>query len=157
MSYWMQVIALAALVGTALVGGLLFAFSVCVMKALAKLEAAEGIRAMQEINRVILNPLFLLVFIGSAILSVVLLISKLSGLGGASDVAFMAALLYVFGVFVVTAAGNVPLNKHLDAVDPEQGVAVWKDYLDKWVFLNHVRTVACTLSVACYGYGFLQS
>ena len=51
-------------VGAGLVGGVFFAFSAFVMKALAELPAAQGIQAMQRINVVVLNPLFLGVFVG---------------------------------------------------------------------------------------------
>ena len=48
-------------------GGHFFAFSNSVMTALGKLPAEQGIATMQTINIVILNPLFLSVFIGTAI------------------------------------------------------------------------------------------
>jgi len=41
--------------GSALVGGVLFAFSICLMGALATLPPAYGIRAMQAVNVLILN------------------------------------------------------------------------------------------------------
>ena len=53
----------AAALGCALMAGLFFSFSVAVMGALARIQPPEGIRAMQSINRVILNPLFLGVFL----------------------------------------------------------------------------------------------
>ena len=59
-------IAFAAALGCGLMGGLFFAFSVAVMKALGRLPPAEGIAAMQSINVAILNPVFLTVFFGTA-------------------------------------------------------------------------------------------
>ena len=56
----------AAVLGCTLMAGLFFAFSVAVMGALARIQPPEGIAAMQSINRVILNPLFLTVFLGTA-------------------------------------------------------------------------------------------
>ena len=52
-------LALLACVGAGTVGGVFFAFSTFVMKALAQLPARQGIAAMQRINVVVLNPLFL--------------------------------------------------------------------------------------------------
>ena len=52
--------------------GYFFAFSATVMRALERQPAAPGIAAMQAINVVVLNPLFLGTFFGTAILSLVL-------------------------------------------------------------------------------------
>ncbi len=50
--------ATTALLGSALVGGVFFAFSSFVMKALARVPSPEGIAAMQSINVVVINPSF---------------------------------------------------------------------------------------------------
>ena len=56
------------MLGAATVGGVFFAFSTFVMRALAQLPPAQGIAAMQRINVVVLNPLFLGTFMGTAVL-----------------------------------------------------------------------------------------
>ncbi len=58
-------VAAAALLGSAVIGGVFFAFSSFVMKALARVPASAGIGAMQSINVVVLNASFL----GTAVLS----------------------------------------------------------------------------------------
>ncbi len=58
----------ASTVASALVGGVFFAFSVFVMRALTDLPPAQGILAMQRVNIPVINPLFLGVFLGSAAL-----------------------------------------------------------------------------------------
>ena len=73
MSIWVYVLIIVALLGSALIGGIFFAFSNFIMKALAKLPAAEGIAAMQSINVVVLNKWFLGVFTGTALVSLLLL------------------------------------------------------------------------------------
>ena len=65
----------AAALGCALMAGLFFAFSVAVMGALARIDPPEGIRAMQSINRVILNPLFLIIFLGTAALCLLVVLT----------------------------------------------------------------------------------
>ncbi len=148
---------LASLVGTALVGGLLYAFSVCIMQALSKVPTKEGIRVMQTINRVILNPVFFASFVGTGVLSVLNLLATLFGWGGEWPISFIAASgIYLAGVFLVTAAGNVPMNNKLDALAPGEGGAYWQVYLKKWTRLNHLRVTASTLSVLLYGIGFIQ-
>ena len=68
---------LATALGCGLMAGVFFAFSVAVMKALARLPAREGMAAMNSINVVVVNPLFLTVFPGTAVASVLVIISAL--------------------------------------------------------------------------------
>jgi len=68
---------LVAALGCGLMAGLFFAFSVSVMKALARLPSAEGIAAMQSINVAIINPVFLAAFIGTAAACVLVMIAWL--------------------------------------------------------------------------------
>ena len=63
--------------GSALMAGVFFIFSNTVMASLAQLPAAQGITAMQHINRDILNPLFFMVFLGTAATSLLLAASQL--------------------------------------------------------------------------------
>ena len=157
MTYLIQSSFLAGMVGTALIGGLLFAFSVCVMQALASVPAEEGMRVMQRINRVILNPLFFFVFMGTSLLSVVNVVVVMSGWGGECPITFVAASgVYLIGVFIVTAAGNVPMNNRLDALKPADGEEYWQLYLKNWTRLNHLRTAASTIAILLYGIGFIQ-
>ena len=46
-----------------------FAFSTFVMKALSQLPAEQGVAAMQRINEVVMNPVFLGLFVGTAVLA----------------------------------------------------------------------------------------
>ena len=66
-----SITAVLGLLGTAVVGGIFFAFSSFVMKALARVPAHEGIAAMQSINVVVLNPSFLGTFAGTALVSII--------------------------------------------------------------------------------------
>ena len=66
---------LVAALGCGLVAGVFFAFSSFVMKALARLPAGEGIAAMQSINVVVLNPWFMMVFLGTGGASILALIA----------------------------------------------------------------------------------
>ena len=68
------------------------------------------------------------------------------------------SLLYVIGTFVVTMFGNVPLNNRLEKVDPESVEAreVWALYLKRWVFWNHVRTLAALAGLVFLVLGLMQ-
>ena len=91
----MVVITSLAILGAGIVTGLLFAFSNFVMTALARLPEEHGMFAMQQINEKIINPIFLLFFLGTPGLCIVLAIGALLSLQSASDllVAFRKHLL----------------------------------------------------------------
>jgi uncharacterized membrane protein len=145
-------LAFMAALGTGLIAGTFFAFSSFVMKALARLAPAQGIAAMQMINIVVLTPLFLGVFMGTAFLSLALI--GIAGWFWMRDSLWLLSggLLYLLGCFLVTIAGNVPLNNALaplPAASPETAI-FWRRYLDRWVALNHLRTLGALASCAAF-------
>jgi uncharacterized membrane protein len=118
----------------ALIGGIFFAFSSFIMKALARLPSVEGMAAVQSINLVVLNPSFLGAFMGTAAIS--LLVAVLAVIGWKTPAALWlvaGALLYLVGTFLLTGLGNVPLNNQLAAVqvDDPTAIKVWEHYLDR--------------------------
>jgi len=149
-----------ALIGSALIGGVFFAFSSFVMKALARVPSEEGIAAMQSINVVVLNPSFLGAFIGTAATSVLVAVLAVQGWATSSAPWFLAgALLYLAGTFLVTALGNVPLNDELASVaaGDAAAAAIWERYLHRWTRLNTLRTVAAALAALMFTFGLIQS
>jgi uncharacterized membrane protein len=139
-------------IGAGLVGGVFFAFSAFVMKALAELPAAQGIQAMQRINVVVLNPLFLGAFVGTAVLAGICIVAGFFPWGSPKSFLLLAAgLTYVLGSFGVTAAFNVPRNERLAKLPPEsaEAAAYWPNYVREWMIWNHVRTIASLVSAAC--------
>ena len=154
------VVGVVALLGSALVGGIFFAFSSFIMKALARVPPSEGIGAMQSINVVVLNPSFLGVFLGTAVVSLGAGGLALAGWGRPFAPFFLGgALFYVVGTFLVTGLGNVPLNDQLAAVsatDPS-ALDVWQRYLSRWTMWNHVRTAAAIVAALLYTFGLMQN
>ena len=142
---------LIAAIGCGLIGGVFFAFSTFVMRALARLPAHEGIAAMQAINIVVINPLFLSVFIGTAAAGVILIISSLLKWHDSGSVyLIVGGALYVIGTFLVTMIFNVPRNNVLAALAPTSPEAAryWIEYVSSWTAWNHVRTVAALAAAA---------
>ncbi len=160
MDQLIPVVGTTALLASALVGGVFFAFSSFLMKALARLPAAEGIAAMQSINVVVINPSFMGAFIGTAVLSLGASGLALAGWGRPSAPFFLGgAIFYVLGTFLVTALGNVPLNDQLAAVSATDPGArdVWEHYLGRWTMWNHVRTAAAMVAALLYSLGLIQN
>lgn len=145
------VVTLLSALGCGLIAGAFFAFSSFVMKALGRLPPEQGIAAMQSINVVVINPVFLGVFVGTAIACGVLAVSSLFRLHAAgSGYVLAGGALYVIGTFVVTMTMNVPRNNALAAADPKSadGASIWADYLSSWTAWNTVRTIAALLACA---------
>ena len=160
MNSLMPIVGMAAVLGTAIVGGVFFAFSSFIMKALERVPAPEGIAAMQSINVVVINPSFLGAFMGTALLSVGVIVMALLNLGHSSAIFFLGgAVLYFAGTFLVTMFGNVPLNNQLAAVSPTDLAAaeLWAHYLDRWTTWNTVRTVAAIGATFLFTVGLMQN
>jgi uncharacterized membrane protein len=154
------VITICAALGSGLIAGVFFAFSTSVMKALGRLPAHEGIAAMQSINIVILNPLFLGVFMGTALACVVLAFSALFGWQRPGAIwLLIGSILYLVGSLLVTAVLNVPMNDTLASAVPDNtnSAALWADYLNRWTMWNHVRTVASIASTVSFIFALVYS
>lgn len=142
-----------AALGCGLIAGVFFAFSVCVMRALAAQPPAQGIAAMQSINVVILNRWFLTPFVGLAALGAVLAVVGLQRWSAPGAPLIVAGgLLYLFGSFGVTIRFNVPRNNALAAIKPDsaEGARLWAGYLAVWTKWNHVRAIASLLAAAAF-------
>jgi len=149
-----------ALLGSALVGGVFFAFSSFLMKALARMPSSEGIAAMQSINVVVINPSFLGAFMGTAFLSLGIVGLALFSWSYTSTMFFLGgSIFYIVGTFLVTIFGNVPLNNQLAAVSATDPAAVklWEHYVDRWTMWNHVRTVAALLATLLFSLGLMAN
>jgi uncharacterized membrane protein len=138
-----------AALGSGMIGGLLFAFSNFVMRALVQQPPESGIRTMQAINITIINPLFFLVFLGTALASVILAVTSLPRLSSPGSILLLiGCVLYIVGTFGVTMAFNVPLNNRLAILEPStaQAAEFWREYVSSWLQWNHVRTIAAILA-----------
>lgn len=140
-------------IGSGLMAGVFFAFSAAVMPGLKRLSSSAGVAAMQAINRAILNPVFLAVFVGTAIVSAAIAVSTLwTWDDGGAVLRLAGGLAYLIGAFALTAAYHVPRNDALDRLDSGDpaSAAKWATYLGDWVPWNHVRAVASAASLVMF-------
>ena len=155
MDHLVYIVAVAGMVGSGLIAGAFLAFSSFIMSALARMPDAQGARAMQHINVTVFTPWFMGPFMGTAALSVGVVVLALLNTDEAWWLPLaLAGALYAAGVFVLTAAGNVPLNNRLAAMDASEpeAAAFWREtYLVVWTRWNHVRTAASTLAMIQFG------
>lgn len=148
-----KLVLLLAAVTTALMAGLFYAWSISVMPGIARLPDSGFLSAMQEMNRAILNPLFLLCFMGTALLLPAATFLQYSQpVSGRFWLLLLSTMAYLIGVMGVTMIGNVPLNNMLDAYQIQTASAqelakMRQDFEGPWNRLNTIRTLCVTLSV----------
>jgi uncharacterized membrane protein len=148
---FVDAVILATALGCALATGALFGFSSFVMAALERLPAAQGIAAMQSINRLAPTPVFMTALFGSALACLGLAVWAVVSWGDRRAAWVLAgSALYVVGTPGVTMAANVPRNNALEAMDAEspESAGYWQSYLREWTAWNHVRVVAGTAATA---------
>lgn len=121
--------------GCALVGGIFFAFSSFVMSGLERLPPAQGVAAMQSINRSAVTPAFMAALFGTGAACLGLVVWSALG-DEARPTAWVVAggALYLVGAIGLTIARNVPLNDTLAALDPADAgsAAGWSAYARRW-------------------------
>ncbi len=145
-----------ATLGCALVAGITLIFAIVIMPGLATLGDRGLLQGFKAIDRVIQDgqPLFMLVWMGSALALILATLVGLWVLDGIDMALLLAALaVYIAGVQVATMKVNLPLNGRLQALDLEQLDAA--DLADaraafepRWLRWNRLRTWLATLT-AC--------
>ena len=149
MSGLMSNATLATAVAAGTMGGVFFAFSAFVMPALRDLPPAQGIAAMQSVNRAAVTPVFMTALFGTALACLVLGIAAVRAWGEQGSGRLLAGgVVYLVGVIGMTAAFHVPRNDRLAdlAADAPGSAAYWSDYLTEWTAGNHVRAIAGILA-----------
>jgi len=136
-----------ALLAYAILGGVFLAFSDFIMRSLS---ITGGVEVMQIINREVFRWVFMTLFLGMAVVSVIIVGYAIAAVGGPGRVQIMlAGVIYLVGCFGTTVFINVPMNEALAGMETVNDAAheYWTDtYLPRWTFWNSVRTVACITS-----------
>lgn len=152
----LQIALIVATLLCSLVAGFVFAFACVAMPGIGSLNDREFLHAFQVMDRVIQNnqPLFMLVWLGSA---VAIVASGLLGawqLSGVDRLLLIAAgVVYLAGVQLPTITINAPLNNQLQAADlqtmDEASLAEARSRFEaRWNRWNIIRTVLATLTSA---------
>lgn len=153
MEAFFSLVTVASALGSGLMAGIFLIFSICVMSALNRLSPATGVAAMNAINATILGPVFGVLFMGTGITSVVLVVRSLLRWHEPEALLQLAGgVLYLVGSVAVTIAFNVPRNDALAKTDPQDATAAtqWAAYISEWTAWNHVRTVLTIASALAF-------
>ena len=139
------IILASAILLTGLMAGIFFTWSNAVKPGLGKLSDIEYLRALQSMNRVILNNAFKLIFLG-AIITVALVPVFYFNLYPKNIfwLFILTLIIYWVGVFGVTISGNIPLNEILDktnleSISQEEIKALRTRIEVKWNNFNFIR------------------
>jgi uncharacterized membrane protein len=137
---------------TGLMAGIFFTWSNAVKPGIGKLNDIDYLSALQSMNRVILNSLFLIVFIGT-IISVALVPVFHFHIYPKNIfwLLILIVIIYLVGVFSVTVFGNIPLNEILDkrnlSVMNPNDLSLLRDSIEnRWNNFNLIRSISSALS-----------
>ena len=148
-----------AILAYAFVGGVFLAFSDFIMRSLALTGGHSGLEAMQVINREVFRWIFMALFLGMAVVSLIFVGFGAFTLSGPSGtLILLAGLVYLLGCFGVTVIFNVPMNEALAGMEISRDTTrdYWLQvYVPRWTFWNSVRTIACAVSAALLLFGLL--
>lgn len=139
----------------AAVFGVYFTYSNSVVPGLDNADAATAVEAMRKMNVAIINPPFLLAFIGPVVTSAA---TGFLLLGiDENTPAFLylaAAVVYLVGGLVITGRVNVPMNNALENNTSTDWTQRWADFSPRWRRWNNVRLVLSGVSLVLCGIGF---
>ena len=137
---------------TGLMAGIFFTWSNAVKPGIGKLGDIEYLRALQSMNRVILNNAFRIIFLG-AIIAVALVPVFYFNLYPKNIfwLFVFTLVIYWIGVFGVTVSGNIPLNEILDktnleSITSEEIKTLRKSIEVKWNNFNIIRCISSAIT-----------
>lgn len=158
------IILASAILLSGLMAGVFFTWSNAVKPGIGKLSDLEYLRALQSMNRVILNKAFIGIFLGSIIAVALVPVFHFKLFPNNIFWMFILALVtYWIGVFGTTVFGNIPLNEILDKVNLEsinlEEITALRTRIEvKWNKLNLIRSISSgiTFVLLIISYLFLK-
>jgi uncharacterized membrane protein len=137
-----------------LMAGVFGIFANAIMRGLGHTDDRTFVGAFQSIDRAIINPLFMLTFLGALILSGVAALTHRTGDAKAVFPWAVAAFALYLCVFVITIAVHVPLNDAIKAAGEPSQVrdvsAVRSAFHEtRWVAWNVARAVSTSAAFSC--------
>jgi len=139
-----DLLAVLVVVTSGVVAGVLFGFAVSVMPAFFVMPTGRYIYSAELIGRN-WDPMMPIIVLTSFVVDIVLAII---GPGGPTLSLFIVGAVLLAGVSVVSHYCNVPINRQVKKVDPENVPADWRDPRPLWRRFHYLRTVLAVLAVA---------
>lgn len=132
---------------TGLSAGLCFTWSNTITTGIGNLDNYGYLRALQEMNRTILNPTFFIVFFGPFFLGLINLHAFKNAPSSLIWLLILSTVVYFLGLVLVTLFGNVSLNEILDKTDlisaNNKDLKTLRNTFEvKWNRLHLIRTIS---------------
>ena len=146
-----NIVMIALTLLTGLSAGLCFTWANAVTPGLGRLDNLGYLQSFQQMNRSILNPMFIVVFFGPFFLNIINIYLFKSNSSNLFWILILAGVIYFIGVLLVTIIGNVPLNEVLDKTDLgiasiEELKQLREKFEAKWNRLHSIRTITSIIS-----------
>ena len=141
-----------SVLAAALIAGFFYAYHCSVMPGLAATDAVSAIKAMQGINAVVRNAVFAFSFFGTLAFGGIATLLLIGAGSWPLALALLGTAIYGLGAFMVTLLYSVPLNEGLAPIVPttENAAAIWRAYLEPWMFWNTLRMAMSVLTLAAF-------
>lgn len=133
-----------AAISTGLLAGVYYAYASSVMLAFHQLDDRTFVDVMNRINTVIVNPVFMLSFLGSVAFTVLAAALHLRADQRTVLWWILGALALNIISFLISSGGNIPLNNTLANVHAGDFASVRTHFEAPWVRLNIMRALANT-------------
>jgi uncharacterized membrane protein len=139
---------------SALAAGMMYVFSTFVMRGLDRTGPVDAITAMRGMNaEANSSPTFLLTYFGATILALVVGVIAVIQLRQPGTVWLLVGAVFAILGVIITMAFNVPLNNHLDTLNPvglspADAAREWQAYMSTWLAWNHVRSATGVIGAA---------
>jgi uncharacterized membrane protein len=145
MTAFSGVVLVAALVAAGLIAGLFYAYACSVLPGLARGDDKTFVEAMRGINIAIVNPVFMVTFLGAPLLAGV---AVFLNLGSRSLPWVIAGFVFLLAMIVITGVVNIPLNNALESGGDDYA-AVRARFETVWVRWNVLRALVSTAGFGC--------
>ncbi len=155
------IVLLIGIICTGLTAGLCFTWSNAVTPGIGQIDDFGFLNSFQAMNRAIINGIFLFVFFSPVF---TLFLSTFLFKSNPTSFWFLliGALLFFFGVALVTIFGNVPLNEMLDKTNLEALSTIELKELrtkfeNPWNQFHTIRTLSSIVSLTLLLLGLVYS
>lgn len=143
-----------SILATGLMSGLLYGWAVSVIPGTQRIGALSYVDTMQNINKAIINPAFVIPFMAIPVmLGAAAIVQFRTGDQRRAWLLVSAAATYIVGVLGVTFGGNIPLNDALETFDLGESTnqAIEnrrRTYETPWNRWHYLRTAASVAAFA---------
>ncbi|MFE9253833.1 DUF1772 domain-containing protein [Streptomyces sp. NPDC006879] len=144
-----EVLGVAALLGSGVTAGVLFAVALSVLPALFAMETGTYVYAHKLLGRN-WDPTMPVIVLSSTVVTAVLAVVT----DGPARPLFIAAAVLLLGVSGVSHLCNVPINRRVKAVsDPQVIPPDWQDPRPLWRRYHYLRTALSVIALLCTAAG----